>query len=140
MLLFRKSKVLKILREYDRIYHQEIPEGAIGKEDLEALIDIELEQLAIMYDNLRGFEYLERVISYTQGLEISVKHHMPDRSRYHPSIRYLAPAKDLQHAVRVFKNVKFLTRNDFLAPEIYARSDGVFIEVGSTCWKSSLKN
>ena len=132
MMLFRKSKVLKILREYERIYNQKIPEDVIGKVELQALLNIELEQLAIMYDNLKGYEYYHGA---ADGMDVCVQYNMPDRSRFAPSFRFVPPAASIQHAVRVFKNVKFLQRNTFLAPELYARSDVVFIKGGSTCWK-----
>ena len=134
MMLFRKSKVLKILKEYSRIYDQVIPDEVYGREELEAIKQIELQQLALAYDALNGYTYYRESLD---GIELNVHNHMPDYSSYTPSIKYCNDVQKLARQIRVFKNVKFLQRNEFISDQI-ARNDVVFVASGGKKWKYPL--
>ena len=136
MMLFRKSKVLKILKEYQRVYQSEIPENALAREELLALKDITLEELAIAYDALEGYKYYENLSGDVGQKEPNVRFHMPDRSRFKPSCKlatHYSPAL-LRDKVRYLKNSRFLERNDFIS-DVERTHEVTFIEGGSRCWK-----
>ena len=145
MMLFRKSKVLKILKEYSRIYDHVIPDEVYGREELEAIKQIELQQLALAYDALNGYTYYRESLD---GIELNVHNHMPDYSRAIPSTRYASPVTGLAASVRGFKGTKFLQRNDFIMPYCAVRQfngmkviettppkNTVFVVSGSKKWK-----
>lgn len=134
MLLFRKSKVLKVLREYHRIFHQEVPEGAIGGEELVALKNIELEQLAIMYDNLKGYDYF---VGTSEGADLNVRNFVPDRSRWKPSTTTVVrEGNNVCRQVRLYKNHMFLQRNVFINTEVHNTCTTNFVKEGDVCWKN----
>jgi len=131
-MLFRKSKVLKVLREYHRVFLTDIPTNVIGSEELEALREIELEQLAMAYDALKGFEYFEEQVD---GMDVNVRFNLPDYSRYKPSQKLAKPVTGVAKAVRIVRNLAFLKANDFPAE---VQAEVLFIKGGSTCWKRCL--
>jgi hypothetical protein len=129
-MLFRKSKVLKILKEYSRVYDVVI--DGIGAEELEALKQIELKSLALVYDSLKGYEYFT---GHLDGIELSVNHHLPSYSRAYPNFSYVkGTATGIQKLVRRYKNQVFLKGTDY----VYRIPIGVLIPAGGTKWNAVL--
>jgi hypothetical protein len=63
MNLFRKHKVKKLVAAYVKEHDREIDENLIGYEELVALKELNLEEIAIAYDALDGSSFKGPVIS-----------------------------------------------------------------------------
>jgi len=135
MLLFRKSKVLKVLREYERVYNQFIDPSLPGFEELEALRQITLQELALMYDGLEGYKYFVEV---ADGMDINVKYNMPDYSMARPSVDITAqPRRGVASLVRAYKNSKneCVVAQDRYVGKTLSPFSCKFVERGSYLWK-----
>ena len=126
-MLFRKSKVLKILKEYSRVYDVVI--DGIGAEELEALKQIELQSLALAYDSLGGYKYYR---GHLYGIDISAEHFIPSYSRAYPNVSYAkGTATGIQKLVRRYKNQVFVKSTDYIFEVL---TEGVLVPPGETKW------
>jgi hypothetical protein len=98
----RKRKVQKVLDSYKEILHKHIPEDTLAREELEALRDIELKELAISYDALGGYDFFKTPDPYIflpgdakigANPTYTVDHYIPGYSRCIPN-RVSKPTKN----------------------------------------------
>lgn len=103
MNLFKRHKVKKVLEEYLKQAAVQIPETSIGYDELVRLRDLNLEELAIAYDTLKGWEYFREPMD---GVALDLRYHMPAKSRYVPCKDILVeePSNNLVGLVRQLKN------------------------------------
>ena len=132
MILFRKHKVKKLLEAYDAEYRKEIPEDLLVRDELLAIKELNLEDIAAKYDALAGFEYF---VESAEGMDPNPLYNVPAKSKWKPLVTEIAPVGNLvQGGIRLLRHHRFVNKKEF---NEYPDFDVNYKLVADTdqCWK-----
>lgn len=132
MILFRKRKVKKLLEAYEAEYRREIPEDLLVKDELLAIKELNLEDIAAKYDALAGFEFF---VTKADGMAPNPLYNVPAKSKCKPNVRIVHSAKaGIQKRLRLLRHHRFVNKQEFNEyPEFNVNIK--LIDEDNNCWK-----
>lgn len=137
MILFKKHKLKKLLAQYEAEYKRVIPENAIAYDELLALKDLNLEEIAATYDALEGYKYF---VESLDGIDTNLAHHIPDKSKCFPSVVSARGTRKhyLARSLKKLRMQRFKNKDDFNEYPEVSHNKYKYIEESGGCWKSMI--